>query len=135
MKAPTTEANRLAHSELPPTSLLTQAEGIRPSEPGRPSSSPATSTPANSRGMICLAKSQVDENQLSVSSAGGGGQVSQGDHPGRKRDHRLLGKDQRQGENGDGGATHLHRFDLEPDDQQERPAATANRPVMIHLTL
>ena len=34
---------------------------------GAPSSSPATSTPANSSGRICLAKPQVDMNQLSVS--------------------------------------------------------------------
>ena len=67
IKAPTTEANRLAHNELPPTRLLTHCEGISPSEPGLPNSSPATNTPANKSGMICLAKSQVDRNQLSVS--------------------------------------------------------------------
>ena len=64
---PTTEANRLAHRELPPTRPLIHWEGIRPSEPGLPSNRPATRTPTNSRGIICLVKSQVDKNQDSVS--------------------------------------------------------------------
>jgi hypothetical protein len=68
MKAPTTPAKRFALSELPPTSRATQSEGMSPSWPGRPSSNPATSTPAKSSGRICLAKVQVDEVHSESSS-------------------------------------------------------------------
>ncbi len=62
MNAPATAANRLAHTLLPPTAWDTHREGIRPSRPGRPSSSPATMTPTNSSGRICLAKLHVASN-------------------------------------------------------------------------
>src|SRR5512139_3860493 len=45
MNAPSNAAQKLAASELPPTAQATQALGINPSLPGRPSSSPLTSTP------------------------------------------------------------------------------------------
>ena len=66
INAPTTEEKRLAPRELPPTRPLTQLEGIIPSWPGRPSRNPATSTPPIKSGKICLVKSQVARNQLSV---------------------------------------------------------------------
>ncbi len=44
---------------LSPTASTTHSEGISPSSPGRPSSSPATKTPISSSGMICLVKSQL----------------------------------------------------------------------------
>ena len=53
--APAAEANRLANSELPPTAALIHADGITPSWPGRPRSSPVTSTPARRSGRICFA--------------------------------------------------------------------------------
>ncbi len=55
MKAPTTAAKKLAPTELPPTSLAIHSEGMSPSWPGRPSSSPAAATPARRSGRICLA--------------------------------------------------------------------------------
>jgi len=63
MKAPEIPANRLARTELPPTAEAIQAEGNKPSCPGRPSINPAISTPARSKGMICLAKPQLAVNQ------------------------------------------------------------------------
>ena len=67
MKAPTTDAKRFDCRELPPTARLTHAEGINPSWPGRPRSAPATSTPMNKRGRICLAKPQVERNHCPLS--------------------------------------------------------------------
>src|SRR4030067_3550423 len=68
MKAPATEAKRLAHRLLPPTKRAIQALGMMPSCPGLPSRKPATMTPPSKRGKICLAKIQ-EENVHSFSSA------------------------------------------------------------------
>ncbi|KAF5029791.1 hypothetical protein DSECCO2_644920 [anaerobic digester metagenome] len=63
IKAPEMEANRFAHSEFPPTAISIQRVGIQASLPGRPNSAPAIITPRNSKGMINLAKLQVDPSQ------------------------------------------------------------------------
>ena len=62
MKAPATEANRFAPSELPPTARATHSDGIRPSCPGRPRQRPAANTPIKSNGRICLVNPQVAAN-------------------------------------------------------------------------
>ena len=69
IKAPATEANRLAQTELPPRRDWIHCPGISAAWPGRPSMNPATSTPPASSGKICFIKSQVDATQLLHSSA------------------------------------------------------------------
>jgi len=67
MKAPATEANRFDKMEFPPTAEFTHSDGMSPSCPGRPSKTPAMSTPKKRSGNICLVNPQVEPNQSPTS--------------------------------------------------------------------
>jgi len=62
IKAPTIEAKKFALIELPPTSVATKREGIKPSSPGLPKRRPAKNIPKKSKGNICWVKLQEDSS-------------------------------------------------------------------------
>lgn len=68
MRAPEKAAVKLARNELPPRRPPTQPVGMSASWPGRPRRNPDTSTPANSSGRICSAKSRVATTHVRRSS-------------------------------------------------------------------
>ena len=132
MNAPTNEARKFGKKEFPPTALLTHSEGMSPSFPGLPRSIPATSTPNNRSGNICLANPQLEPKPLAQFLFPATDDNGKPYHARDKRHCRFMRKHQGKDGRGESRQDHLPRRCLEPGDKNDRQRH-GKKPVINHL--
>jgi hypothetical protein len=119
MNAPTTEANRLAHNELPPTRPLIHDEGIRPFGTWPSEQQPGHKHTGQQQWHDLFGKIPGRRKPGFRLTTSGGHQRHEGDQSRGKGHEGLLGNRQRQDEDNNAGDNQLVKLYPHPTDHHE----------------